>query len=398
MSKKSKEEKIVEKKEATKTKEPTETKKSKEEKIVEIKEDTKIEEPTTKSTLKMNYKIFAVLLFVGGMAIGLLVGMLLSSDSTSTQFLNPNSTLTQSMNSQEAGNKAVEFITTNLLSPGVSAKLVSTEEINGGFLYKVELNLSDGKSSQVAESYITSDGEYLFPQGIPMKEFAALKKAAEEQQNQQQEQKLDEIPKTEKPKVRLFIMSYCPYGLQAMKAAIPVYELLDGKADMTINFVSYAMHDKKELDENLRMYCIQEEQKGVFLKYLACFTESGDYESCLNETNVDKTKLDSCVARVDEEYNVTNMYNDKSTWASGMFPMFYVEKEDNEAYGIRGSPTLVINDKVVSVSRSPEAYKEAICSAFVTPPEECKETLSNSSASPGFGGGTGTASTGGCGN
>jgi len=57
----------------------------------------------------MNYKIFAVLLFVGGMAIGLLVGMLLSSGSTSTQYLNPDSTSTQSMNSQEAGNKAVEF-------------------------------------------------------------------------------------------------------------------------------------------------------------------------------------------------------------------------------------------------------------------------------------------------
>ncbi len=362
------------------------SKDSKEEKIVNTKEATKTKESTHKNTLKMNYKMFAVLLLVGGLAIGLLAGMLLNSCPESTQ----------SMNSQEAGDKAVEFITTNLLGPGISAELVSIEELNGGSLYKLELNISDGSSSQVAESYITSDGEYIFPQGIPTGEFAALKQAAEEQQDQQQEQEMEAIPKTEKPEVKLFIMSYCPYGLQAMKAAVPAYELLDGKADMTINFVSYAMHDKLELDENLRMYCIQEEQKEVFLDYMACFTESDDYESCLDETNVDKTKLDSCVTRVDEEYKVTEMYNDKSTWASGRFPMFNVEKEDNEAYGVQGSPTMVINGKVVSVSRSPEAYKEAICSAFVTPPAECDETLSESPASPGFGGGTGTASTDGC--
>ena len=391
MSKKSKEEKTVENREATKIKENKEATKTK-----GNKEATKIEESTTKNILKVNYKIFAVLLLVGGLAIGLLVGMLLNPSSTSAQFSNPNSISTQSMNSQEAGDKAVKFITTNLLGPGVSAKLVSIEEINGGSLYKIELNLSDGKNSQVAESYITSDGEYLFPQGIQTGKFAALKKAAEKQQNQQEGQKLDKIPKTEKPEVKLFIMSYCPYGLQAMKAAIPAYKLLDGKADMTINFVSYSMHGKKELDENLRIYCIQEEQKEVFLNYLACFTESGDYETCLDKSKVDKTKLDSCVARVDEEYNVTGMYNDKSTWASGRFPRFYVEKEDNDAYGVQGSPTMVINDKVVSVDRSPEAYKEAICSAFTTPPAECDETLSKSPTSPGFGGGTGTASTPGC--
>ncbi|MCK4730327.1 MAG: hypothetical protein KAT28_03335 [Candidatus Aenigmarchaeota archaeon] len=376
MSKKSKEEKIVEKKEATKTKDTTETK-----------DATETKKSTTKNILKVNYKVFAALLLVGGMAIGLLAGMLLNSCPA----------LTQAMNSQEAGDKAVEFITTNLLGPGISAELVSIEELNGGSLYKLELNISDGSSSQVAESYITSDGEYIFPQGIITGEFAALKEAAEEQQNQQEEQEMEDMLKSDKPEVKLFIMSYCPYGLQAMKAAVPAYKLLDGKADMTINFVSYAMHDKKELDENLRMYCIQEEQKEVFLDYMACFTKTDDYESCLDEINVDKTKLDSCMARVDEEYKITEMYNDKSTWASGRFPMFNVEKEDNEAYGVRGSPTMVINGKVVSVNRSPEAYKKAICSAFETPPEECKETLSNSPASPGFGGGTGTASTDGCG-
>ncbi len=157
------------------------SKNSKEEKIAETKEATKTKESTTKNTLKMNYKIFAVLLLVGGLAIGLLAGMLLNSCPASIQ----------SMNSQEAGDKAVEFITTNLLGPGISAELVSIEELNGGSLYKLELNISDGSSSQVAESYITSDGEYIFPQGIPTGEFAALKDAIAEEQEQNPPQEAD---------------------------------------------------------------------------------------------------------------------------------------------------------------------------------------------------------------
>lgn len=56
-------------------------------------------------------------------------------------------------------------------------------------------------------------------------------------------------------------MSYCPYGLQAEKMFLPVYDLLKNKAEMGIYFVNYIMHDKKEIDENLREYCIQKEQE-----------------------------------------------------------------------------------------------------------------------------------------
>ena len=90
------------------------------------------------------------------------------------------------------------------------------------------------------------------------------------------------------------------------------------------------------------------------------------------------------------------MFNDKSTWANGRFPLFNVEADLNEKYGIRGSPTFVVNDKVVSINRSPEAIKEAICSAFNNPPEECNQRLSGNVTSPGFGGGVGSSSGGQC--
>ncbi len=329
-------------------------------------------------------------LLIAGLVIGLLAGLALMGPICSQT--DKDSVSSQTLTAEEAGQKAIDFINNNLIQQG-EAVLTSVEEKNG--LYFINTTYQENE----IPIYVTKDGEVLFVQGnINMEEFAAMKMEAEKQQeqNQEQEQKL-EIPKTERPDVKLFIMTYCPYGLQAEKAYLPVYNLLKDKADMTINFVSYAMHDKKEIDENLRHYCIQLEQEDKFYDYASCFAGGdGNYTKCLEEAEIDKTKLSLCMNRTNEEFNITGMYNDKSTWSGGRFPMFNVEVELNEKYSVRGSPTFVINDQVVSVNRSPEAIKEAVCSSFINPPEECNQKLSEDAASPGFGGGVGNSSAGKC--
>ncbi|RLJ01721.1 MAG: hypothetical protein DRP10_03390 [Candidatus Aenigmatarchaeota archaeon] len=346
--------------------------------------------------------------YIGVFVSGLIIGIIIGVAFLSSVYVGNNSTIS----AEEAGQKAVDWISNYAVRPGTEVKLINVSEVDGEGIYRLSINLSMGNISQVVQSYITKDAKYLFPQGIPTGEFAELKKEIE-QQNKEQEQKL-EIPKSDTPDIKLFVMSYCPYGLQAEKAFLPVYKLLKDKADMTINFVSYAMHGKKELDENLRQYCIQLEQEDTFYEYLSCFVVTGNYTKCLEEAKIDKTKLNSCTERVDKEYNITEMYNDRSTWVSGRFPLFNVEADLNEKYGVRGSPTLVINDIVITsnrvcdsdddclsfercrqiggrkfcmMDRAPEAYKEAICSAFTNPPEECNQKLSESPTSPGFGGG-----------
>ncbi len=197
-----------------------------------------------------------------------------------------------------------------------------------------------------------------------------------------------EIPKSDKPKVELFVMSHCPYGTQAEKGIIPVVELLGNKIDFHIRFVYYAMHPSYgEVEEQLNQYCIQEEQKDKYLNYLKCFLEDGDGEGCLNKAGIDKNKLSSCVLRVDKQFNVTKNLNDESLWLNGRYPLFKIHEDLNEKYGIRGSPTLVINGEVVSSGRSPADYLNVICQAFNDDkvPETCSTKLSSSSYSPGFG-------------
>jgi len=280
---------------------------------------------------------------------------------------------------EDVGKKVIDFINSNLVSPGTSASLAEVKDI--GSVYEI-ITEYQGQKIPV---YATKDGKMLFLQGLNLTTTQANTQTTQTS-NQQQ------IPKREIPDVKLFVMSYCPFGLQAEKALLPVMKLLDGKANITIHFVYYCMHGDKEVYENLRQYCIQSEQKDKFYDYLLCFVQSGDYNKCLDEAKVDKVKLESCMNLTDEKFNITNQLKDKSTWLSGMFPKFDIDLELNKKYNVQGSPTLVINDQVVSINRSPESFKQAICSAFINPPSECNQQLSTATASPGIGPLTGSSS------
>jgi len=295
--------------------------------------------------------------------------------------------LEEGLSSQQIAEKAINYINKNkdTLTGGDTASLLNvTEE---GSVYKIHLKVGENEY----DSYVTKDGKYLFPGGYNLEE------GAKEEAPEEEEAVSPEAQKRDTPDVKLFVMSYCPYGLQAQKMFLPVYDLLKEKAEMGVYFVNYIMHEKQEIDENLRQYCIQKEQEPKLYNYLSCFTKEGDSEKCLSQADIDKTKLATCVSETDQEYNITSQYNDKSTWLNERYPKFDVHSDLNEKYGVRGSPTVVINDKIVNVSpRSPENFKTIVCQAFNSPPEECSQTLSNDAPSPGFGGGTGSSSGGQC--
>jgi hypothetical protein len=279
--------------------------------------------------------------------------------------------------SQEVADNTISYINANMLPEGMSASLMDITRSNG--LYKLRFTVGE----EEIETYVSLDGKLFFPQVIPM--------------GVAEEEEIVGEAKRDIPDVKLFVMSYCPYGLQTQKALLPAYNLLKDKASIGVYFVNYIMHEKIEIDENLNQYCIQKEQIDKFSSYLSCFLEAGDSSGCLASTGIDTNMLSACISAADAEFKITELYNDKSTWLNGRFPKFDVHASLNEQYGVGGSPTVVINDRVVSLSsRSPEAFKQAICEGFNTPPDECSEVLSTEVASPGLGGGTGGSDSGSC--
>jgi len=208
-----------------------------------------------------------------------------------------------------------------------------------------------------------------------------------------------DVVKSDKPVVELFIMSHCPYGTQAEKGILPVVNLLGDKIDFELKFVYYAMHGQKELDEQLKQVCIQEEQNAKFNDYLACFLEDGNTERCLTKVGINTAKMEACVTKTDVQFQVNELFGDQSTWLSGKYPLFNVHKTENEAYGVGGSPTLVINGEQASSARSPAAYLATVCAAFNEAPKECtdSEGVSAETYSPGFGYEIGAATAASCG-
>ncbi len=203
------------------------------------------------------------------------------------------------------------------------------------------------------------------------------------------------VMKTDKPEVELFVMSYCPYGVQTEKAIIPVLELLGDKIDFKLRFVNYAMHGEKEVWENLRQYCIQfKTDPDKFIDYLDCFTRSDDANRCMEELNIDKDAVQSCMDEEDQRWGISQILANPDQWGS-QFPPFPIDDALNREYGVRGSPTLVIDGIVVPAPRNPEALKDLICSAFLHPPEECSTTLSSENEAPGFGGTASSSNTAG---
>jgi len=212
-----------------------------------------------------------------------------------------------------------------------------------------------------------------------------------------EENKKKDMPKIDKPSVELFVMSHCPFGTQIEKGMISVLETLGDKIDFELKFCDYVMHGEKEIDEQLKQHCLQKNNSDQFLPYLACFLKDGDSEACQKEVGINAQTLAQCVKEVDTEFKIKEKFVSKEDY-KGQFPSFNIDKEANQKYGVRGSPSLVVNETSVSSGRDSASLLETICLGFKNPPEECQAELSSTPPAAGFGfEGSGTNSEASCG-
>lgn len=317
-------------------------------------EETKIEEIKTETPKKPKN-----IWMLSTSILGIIVVFLLVFN-----FFTPSGITGKTISESQAGEKTLDFVK-NIYGIDVTLQSTSKE----GDLYKIDLLMS--KDNAPVTLYTTKDFSFIkLPNGYwvsiaEVTEQAAAYKAAENQTESQPQ----EVPKSDKPKVELFVMTHCPYGTQAEKGVLPAIKLLGTLTDSKIRFVHYFMHGDKEEQETYTQVCIREEQSSKFISYLECFLEADNSESCLTKTGVDKTKLASCKSE------------------SGKAKQYYeADKTLSQGYGVQGSPTLIINSvEVEFYPRSPANALSVICSAFKIPAEQCNNKLSEENPSPGFG-------------
>jgi hypothetical protein len=250
------------------------------------------------------------------------------------------------MPADDAGNKLVGYLNERT---GGGVEYKSTEAM--GDLYKVMVSYQ----GQEIPVFITKDGKYFVQGALPID--AQADNSTPSASNTPSQQKPVELPKSDKPKVELFVMTYCPYGTQAEKGIISAFKALGSKIDANIRFVHYFMHGDKEEKETYTQICIREEQKDKYLDYLQCFLEAGDSAGCITKTKVSQAKLDSCVQNRAKDY-------------------YKKDSDLSQKYGVQGSPTLIVNEQEANSGRDSASFLTTICSAFNTAPSaECSKQL-----------------------
>lgn len=278
---------------------------------------------------------------------------------------------------EQATKKCIDYINNNLVQPGTTASAISSQDL--GTVYRI---ITSYRGQQVPV-YITKDGSLLFLSGV---------NTSQQIQQEAQPQQAFDAPDKEKPEVNLFVMSFCPYGVQAENSMKEVVDLLGIKADIKVHFIAnvqgdtvesvQSLHGINEAKEDLRQACIQKyyDQK-TFWSYLVEINKN-----CYPNYR-DTSKLEECWKNAAQKLGIDVSKIENCAYGSEGLGLLKADEELTEQYSVTGSPTLIINGAKYSGSRTSEAFKQAICSGFITQPKECSQSLGNS---------TSTTATGGC--
>jgi glutaredoxin len=255
---------------------------------------------------------------------------------------------------EKAADNLMNYLNTVANSP---ITLVSVENLGGLYLATIKYQNQD------IPVYLTKDGNYYTTTLIPIN--------SEVSSNQEVK-----IPKTEKPNVELYVMSFCPYGNEAEKTMQPVYDLLKDKVNWSVHFIVNvngdtvnSLHGPTEVTEDEREACVIKnygiETWFKFANYVNnnCGSNGSCWQDAAKVANVDVNIINSCVT------------------SSGLVLM-KAEAAASDAAGVTGSPTLIINgveSNAVYRYGNSEAYKGAICEAFKDVPTQCSIKLSSTS-------------------
>jgi hypothetical protein len=239
-------------------------------------------------------------------------------------------------------------------------------EENG--LYKVGVSVNNNTQY----FYITRDGALLiFPNG-----FIDIAKFEKDAKSRMEPGKED-IPKKKKPSVELFVMSLCPYGVQAEKKILPVIGQFGDKIDFRIKYIARvnggsldkvaSLHGIDEVKEDLRQAAIRAYYPGKFPAYL----EKLDEKSCVMSCG--EVKLEDYWKKTAQGAGMDTGKIESFVYGQDGIDLLRKDEADGARYGITASPTLVINGvKSNAIQQDAAALERAICSAFANPPGECK--------------------------
>ena len=115
------------------------------------------------------------------------------------------------------------------------------------------------------------------------------------------------IARMGKPTVELFVMSYCPFGVQAEEKLIPIVKQFGDQIDFKLQFIAQekeepsaqdispfmSLHGYPEVAENIRQLLIAQVYPDRYLDYILCRGKKLDksWEACAQKLGIDVAKI-----------------------------------------------------------------------------------------------------------
>lgn len=149
------------------------------------------------------------------------------------------------------------------------------------------------------------------------------------------------IARMGKPTLELFVMSYCPYGVQAEEKIIPIVKKFGDKIDFKLQFIAQekenpsarditpftSLHGYPEVAENIRQLLIAQEYPDKYLDYISCRGKKLDksWEDCAEKLDIDVAKIQALF----DAPEAAQLFRENIARA--------------EALGIKASPTILVD-------------------------------------------------------
>ncbi len=144
-----------------------------------------------------------------------------------------------------------------------------------------------------------------------------------------------------KPTLELFVMSYCPYGVQAEEKLIPIVKEFGDKIDFKLQFIAQekeepseqditpftSLHGYPEVAENIRQLLISREYPDRYLDYILCRGKKLDksWEACAEKLGIDVARIQ----RLFDSPEAEQLFRENIKRAAEL--------------GVRASPTILVD-------------------------------------------------------
>lgn len=275
--------------------------------------------------------------------------------------------------------QAVAYVNSNLIQTGSSAQLGSVGETNGVYRIMIQYQGSE------IPLYATKDCSLLFTNTYTITPAACDAQAGACSPSAAGTTPAPVAPvKSARPVVELYVMSFCPYGVQVENAMKPVVDLLGSSMDMKVRYIAtvtgdsvataQSLHGNAEAVEDTRQLCIAKHSPGSYWGYIAAFDAQ-----CYPAWN-DAAKLSLCQKNITAALGIQSDAVDACVSGTEGLQLLRADETAASANQATASPTILINGQRYSGARTAEAFKQAICSHFETPPQACDTALSSQAA------------------